>query len=223
MFETTFLNSMPKLRARWNAVKNVDVNLASDGLNVIGAITEFTQADVINYIRNETADRLTLNINSYGGDFFAGLGVYNALRNDGRPVVTNNLALSASAASIIFLAGTERNSYAQSSVMMHNAMMITAGNAAQLRADADSLAVSDNQIRAIVSENTDLSTEQMNELFANETFIPADDQLSMGITNNILSQTEKDEDDDDEDNKTTRNQILMALKDNYFKGVSYGK
>ena len=217
----TFLNSMPKLRTRWNTVKNVAGG--AEGLNVIGAITELTQADVINYIRNETGDNLTLNINSYGGDFYAGLGVYNTLRQDGRPIVTNNLALSASAASIIFLAGNTRNAFAQSSVMMHNAMMITAGNAAQLRADADSLASADEQIRAIVSENTNLSNERMDELFMNETFITANDQVSMGITNNILSQTDEDEDKDDEDNKSTRNEILVALKNNYFKGVSNGK
>lgn len=51
---------------------------------------------------------LTVEINSYGGDYFVGRAIYDILKSLDRPVVTRCQGIAASSAFIIFMAGNER-------------------------------------------------------------------------------------------------------------------
>lgn len=69
-----------------------------------------------------TKDNITVHINSVGGDFYAGLAIYNRLRNLKANITTINDSLAASAGSIILQAGNTRKVRAASNTMVHGVL-----------------------------------------------------------------------------------------------------
>lgn len=65
--------------------------------------------------------KITVHINSGGGDLYAGLAIYNRLKELPAEIVTVNDGLAASAASVVFQAGDTRKVNASSTVMVHQA------------------------------------------------------------------------------------------------------
>ncbi len=67
----------------------------------------------------EDKPNINIHINSVGGDFYAGLAIYNRLKSLKGNITTINDGLAASAASIIFQAGHTRKMHAGSNLMLH--------------------------------------------------------------------------------------------------------
>ena len=72
-------------------------------------------------------DNITVHINSVGGDFYAGLAIYNRLRSLKAHVTTINDSLAASAGSIILQAGNTRKVRAASNTMVHGVLGLLYG------------------------------------------------------------------------------------------------
>lgn len=88
---------------------------------------------------------VTVRINSPGGDVREGIAILNCLRLHNGSVRVQVDGLAASAASFIAMAGDEIVMMPNTEMMIHDGSMITWGNAADLRADAEFLdRVSDN-------------------------------------------------------------------------------
>lgn len=66
-------------------------------------------------------ERVTVNINSPGGDLYMGIAIHNALKALDCKVTTVIQGIAASAASVIFCAGEERLVYPGSCLMVHGA------------------------------------------------------------------------------------------------------
>ncbi len=97
---------------------------------------------------------LEVHINSPGGDAFDGITIYNALASRGN-VTTVVDGLAASAASVIAMAGTERVMSPGSMMMIHDALALCIGNAADMRDTAVLLdKVSDN-IASVYAAHTE--------------------------------------------------------------------
>ena len=75
----------------------------------------------------ENMDNITVHINSVGGDFYAGLAIYNRLRDLKAHVTTINDSLAASAGSIILQAGNTRKVRAASNTMVHGVLGLLYG------------------------------------------------------------------------------------------------
>lgn len=103
---------------------------------------------------------LTVRINSYGGSVADGIAIYNALRRhaQGATVTTSNDGVAMSAASLIFMAGDEREMAENALFMVHAPWSVTIGNAVDLRESADvldkySAAMSSSYARSALSED----------------------------------------------------------------------
>src|SRR5258707_1945466 len=83
--------------------------------------------------------KITVRVNSPGGDAFEGLAIFNVLRGVGKPVNVLVDGLAASAASIVAMAGDTITMGEGSLMMIHNALCIAFGNAADMRKSADVL------------------------------------------------------------------------------------
>ncbi|WP_057626651.1 head maturation protease, ClpP-related [Stenotrophomonas terrae] len=73
---------------------------------------------------------VTVNINSPGGDYFEGLGIYNLLRQHAGEVTVHVLSMAASAASVIAMAGDRILMADHSRIMIHNAWGVAVGTGA---------------------------------------------------------------------------------------------
>lgn len=156
---------------------------------------EWFESDVSSYtlakeIENLPKDIEVINvfINSYGGEVAEGLAIYNALRRHKAKVKTYCDGFACSAASVVFMAGDERIMNNASLLMVHNAWMWTAGNADQLRKDADDL---DKITRASIEaykSRVNISEEEIKELLDNETWILPTEALEMGFATAIVGE-----------------------------------
>lgn len=82
---------------------------------------------------------LEVHINSGGGDVWDGIAIYNAIAGRPGKVTTVVDGLAASIASVIMQAGQQRIIAPGAMVMIHDALSVCIGNAADMRATADLL------------------------------------------------------------------------------------
>jgi ATP-dependent protease ClpP protease subunit len=76
------------------------------------------------------AEQITVRLNSPGGDYFAGVAIANALARHPATVSVQVDGLAASAASVVAMAGDEVVMHPGSQMMIHDALTLTIGNAA---------------------------------------------------------------------------------------------
>ena len=128
-----------------------------------------TAKDCCKEIAAIDADTIDVRINSYGGAVADGLAIFNALKRHPAAIVTHNDGVAMSIASLIFMAGAERNSAENALFMVHAPWGFASGNAADMRDMADILdkyaegmisayrasGLSDDAIRALLTDGKD--------------------------------------------------------------------
>jgi ATP-dependent Clp protease protease subunit len=142
--------------------------------------------NIINELKNISADSVNVHINSMGGDVGEGLAIYNTLKNSGKNVTTYCDGFACSAASVVFMAGSERVMSRETLLMIHNAWMASVGNADDLRKDADDLDKINETMSNAYLEGTNISKEDLKALMDNETWITADEAVQYGFATKII-------------------------------------
>lgn len=133
---------------------------------------------------------LNVEINSPGGDVFAGLAIYNALKSSGKEVVTKVMGVAASAASVIFMAGDKRIAPKNTFVMVHNPWSFAVGNADELRETADTLDKIGSSLRGIYTAGTGLSDEEVGEMLSKDTWLTADEAHEKGFVTEVVEEVQ---------------------------------
>ena len=125
---------------------------------------EITPEEFRNELRQMKGD-LTVHINSPGGDVFAGVTIYNALKDyhKGKVVVKVD-GLAASIASVIAMAGDEIVMSPGSMMMIHNPWSVGIGSSDELRKAADTLDQIKDSILPIHTERSGLAEDEVKEL-----------------------------------------------------------
>ncbi|MCL2699806.1 MAG: Clp protease ClpP, partial [Defluviitaleaceae bacterium] len=160
---------------------------------IFGDITSWPwlDSDVSSYrlakqINNVKAKNIRVHINSYGGEASEGLAIYNSLKNHSADVTTICDGFACSAASVVFMAGSERVMNAASLLMIHNAWSYAAGNAEELRKLADDLEkISETSANAYREAGVSLSDEDLQTLLDEETWITPQEALCWGFATSV--------------------------------------
>jgi len=141
--------------------------------------------DFKNKMRNIKADEdIELEINSYGGDVFAGIDIMNTLRAHGGNVTLTITGIAASAASIIAMGADKIRMFSNTQLMVHNAWTIVAGNAKELRKKADDLDSIGESVLASYTHRVDAKTVE--KLLDEETYLSADKAKELGFVDEIV-------------------------------------
>lgn len=133
----------------------------------------------------ENISNINIRINSYGGEVAEGLAIYNTLKTCGKYVTTTIDGFACSAASMIFMAGTERIINNSSLLMIHNALTYTVGNAEQLRKEADDLEKINEQIIKTYMEHVNITIDEVKKMMDDETWITPEEALEKGFASEI--------------------------------------
>ncbi|MCH4096002.1 MAG: ATP-dependent Clp protease proteolytic subunit [Acidaminococcus provencensis] len=104
-----------------------------ENLNLIGAVYDCEATDDVVASIQGAAEDYSLDINSPGGDVFAGLTIVNAIQNSGHKATANVHVMAASIAAIIALACDEVVVDENSVVMLHNCWTVADGNKEELQ------------------------------------------------------------------------------------------
>lgn len=131
---------------------------------------------------------LTVEINSPGGDVFAALAMYNALRTSGKEIVTKAMGVAASAASLVFMAGDKRIMPKNTHLMVHNPWSFAAGNADELRETAETLDKIGASLKATYAARSGMKDEDVAAMLAKDTWLSADESLEMGLATEVIDE-----------------------------------
>lgn len=132
---------------------------------------------------------ITVRINSGGGDMYAGVTIYQRLRELSGNVITVVDGLAASAASVIFMAGSIRRVHSGSNVMIHSAAFRLSG-AYQLAAldKVRSGLIAHNQAAAcIYSEVTGKPEADILAMMEAETWFPGKTAVDEGFATELYT------------------------------------
>ena len=144
-------------------------------------------ADMINDLLVESESPLVIRLNSPGGDVFAGIEIYNALKNSKRHVTVEVTALAASAASIIAMGADNLIMMIGSNLMIHEASTFVWGNKKEIQKVLNALESIDQSIIDIYRERTGKSEEELKELLAKETWFTAAQAVEHGFAHGVAS------------------------------------
>lgn len=171
----------------WFSVKAAVAADQPDEIDIFDEIGYYgvSAKSFIDKLRSLNANNITLSINSPGGDVFAGIAIYNALRNSGKNVTVRVLGVAASAASLIAMAGNKIVMPENSFLMVHNPWTFAMGNAEELRDTADVLDKIGASLTATYVARTGQSEEDVKKLLAEETWLSAEDAVAMGFADEV--------------------------------------
>jgi len=186
----------PRALDKWNPAIQAAVENTSETITIYGVIGEDWYGEGVTVKRIDAALRaigdreVTVYINSPGGDMFEGIAIYNRLREHSQKVTTKVLGMAASAASIIYLAGTERQVASSAFLMIHNCWTFLSGNRHYLRDVSDDMEEFDAAMADLYAETSGQPVEDMAELMDDETFIRGKRAVELGLATGLLAATE---------------------------------
>lgn len=199
----------PRALERWNPAIQAAVETTSNTITIYGVIGQDWYGEGVTVNRIDAALRsigdkeVTVYVNSPGGDMFEGLAIYSRLREHSQKVTTKVLGLAASAASIIAMAGAERQIASTGFLMIHNCWTWLAANRHGLRSAADDMEEFDAAMADLYGEVSGQPAGDMGELMDDETFIRGKRAIELGLSTSLLSADELTERETDESRQTS--------------------
>jgi ATP-dependent Clp protease, protease subunit len=141
--------------------------------------------DVRNALSKVKASTIRIKLSSGGGDAFEGIEIYNYLKDLKAHIVVEVTAIAASAASIIAMGADEVIMRTGSTMMIHEASTFAYGTKADIQKTMNALEAIDQSIVDIYTQRTGLSSEEIENMIAAETWLTADEALEKGFATSI--------------------------------------
>ena len=172
----------------WYNFKQTDTDPAV--LSIFDDIGAFgvSAKSFLNDLASAQGDSVRVEINSPGGDVFAGLAIYNGLRNSGKKVNVRVLGLAASAASLVAMAGDTIEMPENSFMMVHNPWGFAMGGADDMRDTADMLDKLGVSLASTYAKRTGKSAEEIAALLDAETWMSAAEAVDAGFATAVISE-----------------------------------
>lgn len=148
--------------------------------------------DIRTALAGFSGSEIEVHLNSYGGDMFEGIAIKNYLSQRPETITVIIDGLAASAASIIAMAGDKILMPSDTQLMIHNPWTFTYGNAKELRKVADDLDKSEVSIQETYLKRFTGSREELVALLEAETFLTADEAVTLGLADAIYGDATDD-------------------------------
>lgn len=139
----------------------------------------------LNDLRTVTTDEVDVEINSPGGDVFAGLAIYNGLRASGKKINVKVLGLAASAASLVAMAGDTIEMPENTFMMIHNPWGFAMGGADEMRNTADVLDKIGAGLVSTYAKRTGKTDQEITALLDAETWMTAQEAVDAGFATSV--------------------------------------
>lgn len=162
---------------------------------------------------------IAVHINSNGGDVFAGIAIFNALRNSEVDIAIHVDGVAASIAGVIALCGKKLYMSQYASLMIHNVSGGCYGSKEDLRDMISTIEKLEDTIAGMISKRCKKTKEEISDLYfdGKDHWISAEEALSIGLIDGVTGDKE-----DIPDNGTTNdiynyfNNKVMNPKSNNF-------
>lgn len=183
-------------RQDWFSITNLSAEEAS--INIFDEIGFWgtTAQGFVDQLNAITTPKITVYINSPGGEVFDGIAIHTALAQSKAHVTTFNTGIAASAASYIMMAGDTIKTARNAMWMLHDASGMCWGNATTMRQEADLLdKLSMNIADMYAMQAGGTQAEWFARLENTETWYTGAEALAAGLADEMTDADEPDEDD----------------------------
>jgi ATP-dependent Clp protease protease subunit len=143
--------------------------------------------DIIKELADAEGD-VDFHINSGGGSVSQGIAIYNALKEYNGEVHVRIDGLAASIASVIAMAGDTVTMAEGSLMMVHLPWTMIAGNADDLRKEAEVLDQHMETLIDIYASNSPLGRDEIKSMLAEETWLTAEEAYELGMITDIAGE-----------------------------------
>jgi ATP-dependent Clp endopeptidase proteolytic subunit ClpP len=147
-------------------------------------------ADFRSQLKALKSKDLTLEINSPGGDVFAGIAIYNMLKGSGKSITVKVLGIAASAASLVAMAGDKVLMPENSFLMVHNPWGVAIGTAEEMRETADVLDKIGTSVLASYIAKSGMAEDDLKALMKTDTYLTAAEALDYGLADEVIGAVE---------------------------------
>jgi ATP-dependent Clp protease protease subunit len=181
----------------------------------------------VNTVRNQLDPKYSdyiVHMLSPGGDVFEGFGIYNILKNTGKPITTYVEGQTASIATLIAFAGDRIHMNKTAEFMIHNPYISDLkGDSRDLRNVANQLdkiksLLMDVSAQRAARNGKSISMEKLSELYDNETWLTSTEAQEIGFVDEVLPALKAVA-------KVDLNSIKMEKKEGWLKELfkNFGK
>ena len=148
------------------------------------AVDEFLQD--LELIKDKA--NITININSAGGELYAGIAIYNRLKALKGNVITINDGLAASAASVIFQAGNTRKMNTGSNLMIHgvSGLLFDYYNIQDLKNIIKQFEAHNKAVINIYAEKSGRPADEIKTLMDKETWFTGQSAIDAGLADELI-------------------------------------
>lgn len=182
----------PSALQRWNAALRVQAAQNGTVIDILDEIGvnwwtgEGVTAKSVSASLKGAGD-ITVNINSPGGDVFEGIAIYNLLKAHQGRVDINVLGMSASAASVVQMAGDSIAIGAAAFTMIHNTWMLAAGDRHDMADASAFLEPFDQALADVYAARTGQKSSEIAAMMDNETWMSGADAVAKGFADTIMN------------------------------------
>ena len=141
--------------------------------------------DFVTELNAIKAKTINVHINSNGGEIFDGCAIYNAIKGHDAEVTTHIDGIAASIASVIALAGDKVCMAKNAWVCIHNPWAFTAGDAADMRKQADNLDKFANTLAQTYADETGKPLADVKAAMDCETWFNCEEAKAWGLVDEI--------------------------------------
>lgn len=154
-------------------------------------------AEAVKQKLNEAGDvsKITLRINSPGGDVFEASAIYSVLTQHKAKVECYVDGLAASAAFTIAMAGDDIHISESAMMMCHNALGMCIGNGNNMREMAELLDKVSGTMRDIYSAKSGMKADEAQALMDAETWMTAAEAVEYGFADDVIKRDAEDDED----------------------------
>lgn len=142
-----------------------------------------------NLIENNSSKKITLMINSEGGNLCDAFAIINAIKKSKMQVETIGTGEISSAALMIFMSGTKgmRSVFANTSVMSHQWNSNVSGKMHELKSAQSDFALIQQRVMNHYIEHCSLTRKQINKLLLppHDVFISAENAVAYGLADKV--------------------------------------
>lgn len=146
-------------------------------------------------LKTISGNKLTVIINSGGGDVWAGVSIHDALKEFDGEVTVKVSGLAASIASVIAMAGDKILISPGSTMMIHRASMLAMGNADDLSKAIQMLETVEDGIVSIYADRTGQTRDAVKEMLDAETWMSAEKAVELGFADQVVKPKEVEEEE----------------------------
>lgn len=164
-----------------------------------------TASDFVDQLNAIATPKITVHINSPGGEVFDGVAIHTALATSKAHVTTFVTGVAASAASFIAMAGDTIKMARNATMMIHDASGLVWGNAADMRQQADLLDKLSDNIADMYAMQAGGTVEDWRAAMRKETWYTGKEALAAGLIDEIT-----DPDEEQEEQGSPLNRLSLA-------------